>query len=168
MKDSAKENLLQLRVLLCNICLDDYTKQTGILSDSSIGDHIRHILEFYLLLISGSLTGSISYDHRKRDTRIASDSGFAISVIDKILERIENLNIKEFVDFEADYTQDGTRKSKITSTVGRELAYCIEHSIHHQALIKAALISMDRSNLTDNEFGVAYSTIRYRNNTCAQ
>jgi len=164
MKTTAKENLMQLKNLLQSISLEDYSRKTDILSGSTIGQHIRHIVEFYLLLVTGSFTGTISYDKRERDKRIETDPGFAIDTIDKVVKGIETFNESSPVIFEADYTTTGTSENRITSSVGRELAYCIEHSIHHQALIKAALIIQGLAGVTDKNFGVAYSTIRYREN----
>jgi hypothetical protein len=66
MKSIAKENLLQLKELLQVMKKEDFNRKTEILSGSSIGQHIRHILEFYLLLVSGSFSGTISYDKRQR------------------------------------------------------------------------------------------------------
>jgi len=80
---------------------------------------------------------------------------------------MDTLNENDPVQMVADYTVDGTSGNNIPSTTGRELAYCIEHSIHHQAIIKAGLISMGLNKLTDDHFGVAYSTIRYRINSYA-
>jgi uncharacterized damage-inducible protein DinB len=164
MKTAAKENLTQLKNLLQSISLEDYSRKTEVLSGSTIGQHIRHIVEFYLLLVTGSFTGTISYDKRERDKRIETDPGFAIDTIDKVVKGIETFDESSPVIFEADYTTTGTSENRITSSVGRELAYCIEHSIHHQALIKAALIIRGLKELTDDHFGVAYSTIRYREN----
>ncbi|MCA1746680.1 MAG: hypothetical protein LC655_03220, partial [Bacteroidales bacterium] len=65
-------------------------------------------------------------------------------------------------------SSEGNSQKMISSSVGRELAYCIEHSIHHQAIIKAGLIDLNCTELVSSEFGVAYSTIRYRNDSCAQ
>ncbi len=168
MKTVAKENLMQLKDLLAKIKREDYTRKHDVLSGATIGQHIRHILEFYLLLVSGSFTGIISYDKRKRDIQIESDPEFGINTIDRLLPGIETLNEANPVKFEGDYSSDGNAGNLIISSVGRELAYCIEHSIHHQALIKAGLIGLGLKSLTDEYFGVAYSTIRYRNNACAQ
>jgi len=164
MKTTAKENLMQLKNLLQSISLEDYSRKTDILSGSTIGQHIRHIVEFYLLLVTGSFTGTISYDKRERDKRIETDPGFAIDTIDNVVKGIETLDETSPVIFEADYSTTGTSENRIASSVGRELAYCIEHSIHHQALIKAALIIHGSAGVTDKNFGVAYSTIRYREN----
>jgi len=168
MKTVAKENLNQIKDLLQNISKQNYIEKPEVLSGASIGQHIRHILEFYLLLVSGSFSGTISYDKRERDTRIENDPEFAINTIERLLSGIDTLEKNLQVKFEADYSVSGASQNVIISSVGRELAYCIEHSIHHQALIKAGLIALGIKDITDEHFGVAYSTIRYRNSLCAQ
>jgi uncharacterized damage-inducible protein DinB len=168
MKSIAKENLLQLKELLQVMKKEDFNRKTEILSGSSIGQHIRHILEFYLLLVSGSFSGTISYDKRQRDKRIEQDPQFAIETINRLITGVDTLDENQLVKFEGDFTADGSADHFVHSSVGRELAYCIEHSIHHQAIIKAGLIAMGLSTLTNENFGVAYSTIRYRKDECAQ
>jgi uncharacterized damage-inducible protein DinB len=168
MKQVAKENLLQLKELLQNIDQPAYNATPKVLSGSSVGQHMRHVLEFYLLLVSGSFSGTISYDKRQRDKRIESDVDFALKTVEHLLAGIDTLDVDMDVKFDADYSVAGQGDKHLNSSVGRELAYCIEHSIHHQALIKAGLIALGLSNLTNNNFGVAYSTIRYRNKPCAQ
>lgn len=168
MKTVAKENLLQIRDLLSSISEENYTAKPDILSGASIGQHTRHILEFYLLLVSGSFSGTISYDKRERDIMIENSLEFAKQTIDRLIKGVDTLDTNLPVKLEADYTAGGNTQNLINSSVGRELAYCIEHSIHHQALIKAGLISLGLGNVTDEHFGVAYSTIRYRKDQCAQ
>jgi len=168
MLETAKNNLNQLRGLLEKLNSDDYSARPEVLFGASIGEHYRHILEFYLLLVSGSFTGVISYDRRERDARIAQNTAFAIETINRIIDGLNTLDLKSQVLMEADYSTDGIQDNRISTSVGRELAYCIEHSIHHQAIIKTGLIAIDRKQLVDEQFGVAYSTIRYRNNSCAQ
>jgi uncharacterized damage-inducible protein DinB len=168
MKNVAKENLEQIHDLLLNISVSSYTEKPEVLYGATIGQHIRHILEFYLLMISGSIEGVISYDKRQRDLRIENEREYAITIIRKIVKGLDLLREDDPVLFEGDLTADSSGKNSIVSSVGRELAYCIEHSIHHQALIKAGLIGMGMHSLTDEHFGVAYSTIRYRDQSCAQ
>ncbi len=168
MKEIAKENLEQLHDLLKKIPSGSYTARPKVLYGASVGQHIRHILEFYLLMISGSIEGVVSYDKRKRDLQIENETAYAIQVVRKIVKSLDLLSEDEPVMFEGDFSVDDSGNDRMISSVGRELAYCIEHSIHHQALIKAGLIDMGMSRLTDEHFGVAYSTIRYRDNSCAQ
>lgn len=89
-------------------------------------------------------------------------------MIDRLLSGIDTLDEFQTVRFEADYSMTGSSPNSVTSSVGREMAYCIEHSIHHQAIIKGALIDLHLYDLVNDHFGVAYSTIRYRNDSCAQ
>lgn len=168
MKNVAKGNLLQIKDLLQVIKTEHFTEKTEVLSGSSVGQHIRHILEFYLLLVSGSFSGTVSYDKRQRDKRIEQDPQFAMATIERLIPGIDTLDENLPVYFEGDFSSDGSLEKLTQSSVGRELAYCIEHSIHHQAIIKAGLIALGLGSLTNEHFGVAYSTIRNRNDTCAQ
>jgi len=168
MKTVAKENLYQLNDLLQKISTKNYTNKLNILSGASIGQHLRHTLEFYLLLLSRIPSATISYDKRERDIRIETDPEFAIASIQRILADLESFDENSQLQLEADYTVNGASQNLIPSSGARELAYCIEHSIHHQALIKAGLLSLGLEDLTDEYFGLAYSTIRYRNSSCAQ
>ncbi|GAF03310.1 hypothetical protein [Saccharicrinis fermentans] len=77
MIETAKNNLKQLRDLLEKLSNDDYSTRPEVLLGASIGEHYRHVLEFYLLLVSGSNAGVISYDSRKRNNIIAQDTAFA-------------------------------------------------------------------------------------------
>jgi RNA-binding protein YhbY len=54
----------------------------------------------------------------------------------------------------------------IDTNYNRELLYNLEHCIHHQALIKVAVLQNDAITI-DANFGVARSTIEYRKQ-CAQ
>jgi hypothetical protein len=54
----------------------------------------------------------------------------------------------------------------ISSNYHRELLYNLEHCIHHQALLKVALLPMKNIKI-DADFGVARSTVAYRNQ-CVQ
>ena len=162
MKETAKDNLLQLRSLLEILDRTEYTNELEILSGATIGQHMRHILEFYLLLVSGSFTGTISYDKRERNPKIENSLSFAVDTVNLLIPALSLLKEKDIVELEADYTEDGSSGNIVQSSVGRELAYCIEHSIHHQALIKAGLIAAGLVHTISDNFGVAYSTIRYR------
>ena len=168
MIETAKNNLNQLRALLEKLNSDDYSARPEVLFGASIGEHYRHIMEFYLLLVSGSFTKVISYDRRERDARIAENTAFAIETINRIIDGLNTLDLALLINLEDDYSTNGIQDNRISTSVGRELAYCIEHSIHHQAIIKTGLIAINRKQLVDEQFGVAYSTIRYRNNSCAQ
>ena len=65
--------------------------------------------------------------------------------------------------------QQGTTETtlEIETNYERELLYNLEHSIHHQALIKVALLQLQSVEIPEN-FGVAQSTIVYRESQCVR
>ena len=64
--DAAKHSLLQLDQFLNDIDPIEYQQPYPLLSQSTIGMHVRHIIEFYQCLIKGQLQGQINYDARER------------------------------------------------------------------------------------------------------
>lgn len=162
MIEYAKENLNQLKRLLLDIEEQSYIERAEVLGGGTIGQHIRHILEYYLLLIGGTKTGTIRYNSRKRDPNIEVDPTYASVTIDNILLNFGKIKEKHLVNVTVDIDEDENSNSFLISSFGRELAYCIEHSIHHQRLIKAALVSVGLQKLTDDLFGANPSTLRFR------
>lgn len=168
MKKLIIENLNQLTDMLQHISVNDYRQKVPVMSGASIAQHIRHILEFYLILTGAGKSGRISYDNRKRDKTIETTPLHALFTIEKIKHELEYLDEKQEVLFEADFSSNGELTHSLNVTILREMAYCLEHSIHHQALIKTGLIALNITEIVNENFGVAYSTLRYRNKLCAQ
>ncbi|MBK7681685.1 MAG: hypothetical protein IPJ26_04015 [Bacteroidetes bacterium] len=61
-----------------------------------------------------------------------------------------------------DYSIDNIVNDTVNSTYKRELAYNIEHAIHHMAIIKIAIENAYSDIVLDKAFGVAPSTIRFQ------
>ena len=161
---SAKDLLFQLNQIIESCKEEDFSKPLTELSGSTFGQHIRHTLEFFLCLFDAKNEGLVNYDQRKHDTLIETDRKLAQSVIRSIQDFLDK-NQEDFeLTFEANYqVTDGVNDS-MRSSFYRELAYNIEHAIHHMALMKVAVKqSLHYISLPEN-FGVASSTIRYRAN----
>jgi len=162
-----KDNLQQIKTLIASFEEEHYQYKSQLLSDTSIGQHVRHVLEFYLCVINGVSRGWVDYDSRDRDVELERNPVFAISYIDRICNDIECLSTDQEINLVGNFSSETeTFKSIITST-DRELAYCLEHSIHHQALIKIGLIEQKMDHLINEGFGVAPATIRHKQQ-CAQ
>ena len=65
----ALEDLLSLRQLLKVMPSDLYQEKIDILSGSSLGEHTRHVLEFYGCLLFNTTAAGINYDGRKRSQK---------------------------------------------------------------------------------------------------
>jgi hypothetical protein len=66
----------QLTVFLQQLPEHVFAVPLTLLSENTIGKHIRHIIEFYESVFTGSGTGIIAYDARTRDTRLETDQLF--------------------------------------------------------------------------------------------
>jgi len=128
------------------------------LSNSTIGQHTRHIIELYQCLLAGYGPATVNYDKRKRDKILETEVAPAISALEKINEQLQ----KENKEIEVVCEMEDMRVS-LSSSYYREVYYNLEHCIHHQALIKVALVEM-KINIVSDQFGVAPSTTRYRKN----
>lgn len=159
--EEARDVLLQLVDCINQLNFDEYTKKNNLLSNGTIGDHTRHIIELFEQLLSGYDTENINYDTRKRDIRIQENIDFATESIANIITRLDR-NDKQLILTTLYFNQE----MNIDTTYYRELMYNIEHCIHHQAIIKIALLYFGKTEIIEN-FGMAKSTIEYKKQ-CAQ
>lgn len=160
-------DLQRLRAFLSKIDDPQFSREIINLGGSSIGQHTRHILEFYVGLIQGSACGCVNYDMRKRSMILETDTNAACEIIVLICSDLSTLKDKSLL-LQGDFSNEESEQNlPIQSSVYRELAYCLEHSIHHQALIKVGLIELDLLSCIDSTFGVAPATLRHRK-SCAQ
>ena len=141
---------------------DDFKKPSPVLNQSSIGQHVRHTLEFFLCLIDSLPTGNLDYDNRKHDKFIEEDKGLALRVLNDIKEFVQKNNEDFPLQLTVNYDLESAMNSTIQSNFYRELAYNIEHAIHHMALIKIGIKDVCPYVNVDSSFGVASSTIRYQ------
>lgn len=148
---------------------DDFRKPLNVLSNNSIGKHIRHIIEFYDLMMIGNETGAVNYDDRSHDKVLEENRVLAIEKLNAL--GIEILDFKEDqpLEMSANYNIEEESPIAISTTLYRELQYNIEHAVHHMAIIKIALFNeFPEINIAEG-FGIAYSTIKYqRDSECAQ
>lgn len=161
-------NLLEINDLLNKLSQEQYNTKLEVLTEASIGQHVRHIIEFYQCLFNAEHTKEVNYDVRQRDLRLETDVDFASQTIKGLVNALSEVKQDFPVTFVADYsTSDGQVPLFIQTTFYRELAYNLEHSIHHQALIKVAITEMNLTALIADSFGYAPSTIRHLNK-CVQ
>ena len=153
---SLKNNLSENIELLRQITNDEFTQKNPELSNATIGEHMRHIIELMGCLLDNYEQGIINYDNRNRNIQIQSDVNCAISILEKQLTIIDKQNKQLSLIHNCFSTEE-----VLPTNYFRELLYNLEHSIHHQALIKVALYNFPHIKIS-NSFGVAPSTLEYR------
>jgi len=160
--NQACSNILnQLTDLVSQIHEHDFTKPVETLSNSTIGQHLRHTLEFFICFENGVENGIINYDKRAHDKLIESDKFIARLEIDRIKNFISTLSDKP-LRLEVGYDLDRDDFITIETTATRELVYNIEHAVHHMAIIKIGVLEIASYIKLAPDFGIAASTIRYK------
>lgn len=162
MKTFCQENLIEMKKVLVQLTDEQYVYSSKTLFGATIGQHVRHILEFYQSVLNGLDTKIINYDHRLRNLLIETNCNFAIQVIDEINTNLALDLTDETLVLEGNFCADEGKEITIQTSFFRELAYCLEHSIHHQALIKVGLLEINCISFIDETFGLAPATIRFR------
>ena len=164
LKQPIQHVFVQLSESLKQLTDAEYTGTSQILFNASIGQHVRHIIELFLCLEKGYEDGFVNYENRKRDFTIETNKNIAISLLKDIYSRLDRENKDIILQTGDDDNNNAT--IAIPSNYYRELAYNLEHSIHHMALIRIGIHEVSAIILPEG-FGVAFSTIKHRN-TCAQ
>jgi len=158
---SASVNVLdQLKKVLIQLRDEDYCRSIPFLQ-ATIGQHVRHILEFYICVFQGLETGNINYDHRRRDKRIETNKQYALGQLDALKSRIEEQTDNPDLLLNLKYGETSNKDIVLGTSFDRELAYNIEHTIHHMAIIKQAFREIGHYVELPENFGIASSTVRF-------
>lgn len=159
LKTASTDIFVQLADVLVQLSDADYARPLDVLSGNTIGKHVRHVLEFYELLVNSAATGQLNYDRRQRDLRLEVDTREALRRLDAIDRAVQRLPLAHPLQLEADALGQVV---SLPSSFARELLYNIEHAIHHMALIQVAVRAEFPAIDLPATFGVAYSTQQYQ------
>ena len=166
----ASQILTDAKVYLDQISAEAYQRQLDLLFGASIGQHTRHFLEFFQCLLDqiDDTAPEVNYAARARHLAIETDPAHASRLIDVLAKRI--LDLEGNVNCRLVCTEhfDDAQHVCVDSSLERELIYNIEHTIHHLAIIKIGLAIIAPDIPLPAHFGVAPSTVKYKQGICAQ
>lgn len=160
--DIAIKILNQLRGFVQRIEESDFTKTSATLNGSTIGQHVRHTLEFFLCLEAGYRHGVVNYDNRPHDKNIETDKQLAMDTIAQIVGWVSRLEEQRDIVLEVGYDPRANAYISVPTNALRELVYNIEHAVHHMAIIKIGVRELAPYISLESDFGVAASTMRFR------
>lgn len=154
--------LCQLDQVLYALRADEYSKPLTLLMGASLGQHFRHIAENYMLLLERA-KDEINYDLRTRNKEWETDPICMRSTLNFIQEKIEEINSDTPLQWKGSLSVESEIVSEANSSLFRELAYNLEHCVHHMAIIRMAWTQLRPNEPIDPTFGMAAATIRFQN-----
>lgn len=161
--DQSKELLQQILALLEKMDASSYGEALPLLSGATIGQHFRHIINFYECILTGLEEGNINYSNRDRNTKVETDPAFALShfkaVLDQFVYQSDDQPISVMGSFSPKTEVD---QLPINSSVGRELLYAFDHAVHHLAIVKIGLTNYFPHITLGANLGVAPTTQQFR------
>lgn len=160
---SVAECLRELAGVMVLLSVEQYTKKADdTFFKGTIGGHVRHCLDHIRALLEGASIGTVDYDHRARGTDIELNPLAAreeIRVLRRLAEEAGLRSADDALNVLVMPSSDGEAVA-IRSSLGRELAFVLSHTIHHNATIKGMAVALGVG--LSSEFGYAPSTLAHR------
>jgi len=155
--------LEQLASVVSQLTDGQYTQKPVGVIESSVGGHVRHCLDHVRALLEAIETRELNYDLRCRGTSVESSVLAAREVTDQLVRQLRARDndpdlLEQPLRVMVLLAADGPAVV-VSSSVGRELAYVLAHTVHHNALI-GAMVKTLGGRLPDR-FGYAPSTIKH-------
>lgn len=152
------ELLRQLTFVLEQLNDEEYVEMRARGISGSIGGHVRHCLDHVNALVAGAARGEVNYDLRRRDTLIEHRRDAAVHESRRLCERLSDVAVlpaDSTLKLLGAFETEGPPIAS-TSTLGREVAFVVSHTIHHFAVI--ALLLWEMGCDVPPRFGYAPST----------
>ncbi len=126
---------------------------------SSIGGHLRHVLDIFACIIRGMDAGTVDLTDRRRGTSAETDLEEGLKYLRSVVQDLSRL--EEFDPSSPITIVDnlGSGKTEIPSTLGAGLCQAHSHAIHHFACV-GYLLHLQGIELPDRRFGYNPTTPR--------
>ncbi|MCL7753042.1 DinB family protein [Polaribacter sp. Z022] len=157
MIDAIEKNLQRGINLLNKISDDQFADASVAPYYSSIGCHMRHILDVFSCVFDGLETNSIYLNKRNRNQLVEQKTNLGIDYFESIINKLKQLDAS---DFEKSYavTDDlGLGVETANYTLGAILMQAHSHAIHHFASVGYIIYHLGLE-LPDADFGFNPST----------
>lgn len=165
------EGLDQGVALLSVMTDEQYCMRAKPYIESSIGEHLRHILDLYLAVQQSSEDSHVDYDIRRRGAlvEVCRETGLKeLNAIKSWLVGLSHDMAHEPITVMTEVSVVDTLVAKVPSTLLRELIFVSAHAIHHYALMTISARLCDFH--TPRDLGIAPATLSSLrgDSTCVQ
>lgn len=162
-KDSVQLMQQQIMSVLEQLTDSQYHLSLDIFNGSTVGEHVRHIFDFYNCICFCSDGVDIDYNCRERNPLIESERKTAIASFSQLVNEISRFEDTKVVNVITDFSTDESEERPVVlSSIGRELMYAYDHAVHHLAIIKMGIKSAFPEIVLNDHIGIAPSTIKYQ------
>jgi len=134
-------------------------------SQSPVGEHMRHVLEYIAIAIQGNETGVVNYDLRERDHNIQTDLEYARQTVLALKQKaffITHADLSKPIDHFEAVDPDVEDEEPSPSSLKRELSHVIQHAEHHLYIMRVQCDALDIKMPVD--LGVAAATLQHEKN----
>lgn len=159
MIDAIEKNLNRGISLLTFISDIEYSDTTVAPYYSSIGCHIRHVLDVFSCVFKGLEYNFIDFSVRERNKCVEQQTSLGIEYFETIIHQLKTIKKEDF-NIRIKVSDDmGFGKEIVNSTIGSALMQAHSHAIHHYASI-GYLIYQLGIELLDVDFGFNPTTLK--------
>ena len=151
----------QILTILDVIQDEEYERPLEMYNGSSIGKHFRHIYDFFNCIVVQT-TSELDYCLRPRDSKIESNRAHARVCFEQLIQTLTDLDEERDIVVHADFEIEKGIRPSVRTTIGRELMYAYDHAVHHLAIVKIGLKSINPAINISSDLGVAASTLRHQ------
>lgn len=150
---TAIENNLKVGIdLVASLTDEQYRDTSAEPYHSSIGGHVRHILDIFDCIFCGLDSKKVNLAARKRNLQVEQDRAAGIAYFELILRQLDAIrdaDLDQLVEVSDDL---GTGVVKCNYTLGAALAQAHSHAVHHFASV-GYVISQLGLQLPNSDFG---------------
>ncbi len=103
-----------------------------------VGSHLRHVIEHFEALLFPAVTGSVDYDARPRNAALDASPNVArerLHALQAALKATSATSFAEPLQVLGQSGLEGESGFRVSSSLGRELAFVASHTVHHFALL---------------------------------
>jgi uncharacterized damage-inducible protein DinB len=136
-------------------------KPIGVIT-SSVGAHVRHCLDHVRELLRGAHGRELDYDRRERGTEVETRRAAALELIAYLRRQLSELDASDRPIRVSTMLASDQPPVVVQSSVAREVAFVLSHTIHHHALI-GVMVKLLGGWLPET-FGYAPSTVAHQAN----
>lgn len=159
---SSQTIFAQVIEILNKISDEHFSQPLTVFNGSTVGQHFRHILDFYNCVLIGANHGELNYSNRDRSPSIENNTELARNAFLQLQQNIDSLTDDTTLTVVTDFHTDEQKCNVVVkSSVGRELMYAYDHAVHHLAIIKIGIRENFEYIGIDKQIGVAPSTIKH-------